>query len=258
MIFKLAFISGAASGLGEELATELALKKIPLLLTSKDEKKLLALQKKLEPLTSVEVFPSDLSVRQDLEKLLIKIQEKKPDLIINNAGIGLYGEILDFPLLQQMQILEVNIHALVALSIEAARMLKQEKRQGIIMNISSAASFFIYPGFALYAASKRFVKEFSLSFDEELSVYGIRVLTCLPGRFSSNFRFHAAQKEPTPISGLDTIPLKKVAQKVLRQIEKRKNCQVIDFRYQILCSLARCIPRRWLANCLKIQTKDLL
>ena len=250
---RLAFISGAGSGLGKELAFLLAQKKIPLFLTSKDPGKLEAVEKQLQGLTSVFSAPADLTVQKDIDHLLELIRQKAPDLVINNAGCGLYGEVLSFTLDQQMKILKINIDALLQISIESARILKEEKETGTIMNIASAASFFTYPSFALYAASKRFVKEFSLSFDEELSSHGIRVLTCLPGRFQSDFRYNASshkQKSPSSPSW-DTMSLRSTAEKILKQIEQKKRCKTIDWRYQIACHIALLLPRRWLAKLLK-------
>ncbi len=248
---RLAFISGAGSGLGKRLAFLLAEQKVSLFLTSKDPQKLELTKKELEPMTSVFTFAADLSKENELSNLLNEIKLKTPDLIINNAGLGLYGEILSFPLEKQMQILKTNVDALVQISIESARALKEKGQKGVIMNISSAASFFIYPSFALYAASKCFVKEFSLSFDQELKPHGIRVLTSLLGRFESNFRYNATSHQSHSSSSWDTMSLSETAKKVLVQIKKQKSFQVIDFRYQILCSLARLFPRKWLAQFLK-------
>lgn len=251
MKYNLALITGAGSGLGKELAFQLAQKKIPLFLSSKDPQKLDDLKKELETLTSVTILSADLSLKEERKKLLEKIRELKPDLIINNAGLGLYGEILSFPLEKQMGILAINVEALVEISIESARVLKKEQLKGTLLNISSAASFFIYPNFALYAASKNFVKDFSLSFDEELKPYGIRVFTSLLGRFQSEFKYKASGYTKKSVPSWDTMQLGKTAKSVISQIEKEKRYQIIDFRYQILCTLAKLFPRKWISKALK-------
>lgn len=248
---RLAFISGAGSGLGKELAFQLAKRKVPLLLSSKDPQKLQSTKEKLQTMTSVMIYPADLSDPRDLEALLKVIKSEAPDLIINNAGLGLYGDILSFSLEDQMNILKINVDALVQISIESARILKEKKEPGVIMNISSAASFFTYPSFTLYAASKQFVKQFSLSFDEELSPYKIRVLTCLLGRFHSEFRYNASSHKSCSADSWDRMSLTKTAENILVQIEKKKNYQVIDWRYKLLCGVAKLAPRRWLATQLK-------
>ncbi len=256
-MIHLAFISGAGSGLGKKIAYMLAERKIPLFLTSKNAEKLEEIALDLKRFTDVIFFPQDLT--KDLSPLLEKIRLYAPDCIINSAGIGLYGDILSFSLEKQKEILQVNIDALVQISIEAARVLKEKSRKGVIMNISSAAAFFTYPSFALYASSKNFVKEFSLSFDEELSPYGIRVLTSLPGRFASNFKANAClSKKKAFQEQWDTMNLEKTAASIIKQIEHRKRYQVMDLRYQILCGIGRLLPRRWLAKRLRKEVAKIM
>ena len=253
----LAFISGASSGLGKELSFLLAKQNTPLFLTSRNQEQLDLLKQELQEYTSVITFPANLASQEELESLLKELQKHPPDLIINNAGLGFYGPILSFPIEKQLDIIRVNVNALVQISIETARLLQIENRTGTIMNISSAAGHFSYPYFSLYAASKRFVKDFSLSFDAEVSSLGIRVLTCLPGRIDTEFRQKASQeKTKRPISKWDTMPLEKTARTILRQIEKQKRCQTIDLRYQITCHLMKMIPSSWLVKLLKKTIKS--
>lgn len=249
---RLAFISGAGSGLGKELAKELAKRSIPLLLTSKDPQKLKIVEKELQGMTDVSTQVADLSNPQDLDSLLTRVRMEGPDLIINNAGVGFYGKILSFPLEKQMEILKINIESLVKISIESARTLQKRNEHGTIMNISSTAGLFTYPSFALYSASKRFAYEFSLSFDEELSSQGIRVLSCLLGRFTSDFRYNASLHKSSGSSpSWDTMTLAHTAKSILRQIEKQKGYQIIDWRYQILCYLSKLAPRKWISKTLQ-------
>ena len=253
--FRLAWITGASSGLGKELALLLAQKKIPLFLTARNEGALQTLQQDIQQQTSfqeISFFPADLTQPSDLQHLLQRMRTNPPDLIINNAGLGLYGEILATSLEKQLEIIKVNIEALVQISIESARLLQQNKQSGIIVNISSAAAYFPYPLFSLYAASKRFVRDFSLSFDAEVRPFGIRILTSLPGRFDSLFRQKAAQvSHPLPFSSFDTFSTRSLAKKIITQIKKQIPSQTFDFRYKILCSLARLLPSSWLFPLLK-------
>lgn len=235
-----AFISGATSGLGKELSYLLAKEKIPLFLTGRDLKELQKLQEELQKETEVLICPADLCIETDLQHLLATLRLYPCDLVINNAGCGLYGHILDYSLTEQTTLLKVNIEALTILSIETARILQTLKKKGTILNISSLAAEYIYPSFAIYAASKGFVRDFSLSFDKEVSPLGIRVLVSLPGRFVSSFRQRALQRNQPAFSlSWDTIALTKVAHLLIKQIQKQKTFQIIDFRYQLL---------HWLSN----------
>jgi uncharacterized protein len=246
--FKLAFITGATSGLGRALARSLAEKNIPLFLTGRDAKSLETLKLELEKKVPTTILAVDLA--KDLAPLMEALNQNPPDLVINNAGFGLYGDILSYPIDEQIDLLRVNGEIPIYLSIECARLLKQASRSGTIMNVSSAASGFIYPGFALYAASKTLLKEFSLSFDAEMKEHDIRVLTCLPGRFHSAFLDRAAGGKASP-SSLTTISLEKMTRLVLKQIEKEKGCEIIDFRYKILKGFFSLVPKSLLACSLR-------
>jgi short-subunit dehydrogenase len=172
--------------------------------------------------------------------------------VINSAGIGFYGDILSYPLEDQLAIIKLNVEALSAITIEAARSLQRKNLKGTILNVSSAAANYTYPGFALYAASKRFVKEFSLSFDLEVSKYGIRILTALPGRFASPFLQKASSpKEFREKKSWDIMSLEKTADLILQQIQKQKKSLIIDFRYRILAFFSLFVPQIILAKILK-------
>jgi len=248
MNYRLAFLSGATSGLGERLSILLADRGIPLLLTGRNEEVLKKLQEQLQRKVPVTIIPANLCSSIDMENLLQALQKHAPDLIINCAGIGLYGDILSFPLEKQMEILQVNMQALTAISIEAARALKEQHKTGTIVNISSTAGFFTYPSFALYAASKRFVRDFSLAFDEELSPFGIRVLVCVPGCFESSFR----QRAGGSLSLQGQMSLDTTAHLLLQQIEAKKGLQTIHLGYRILCFIAsNLLPKRWVSRWLR-------
>jgi short-subunit dehydrogenase len=239
---KLALITGASSGLGKALCEELAKRQIPLILVARDESSLKAVASSLAVLTTV--FPVDLSEPEERQKLIQFIQEKKPDLIINNAGFGLYGPVLAHPLSETNQMIEVNIQALMQLTIEGAQCLIKNKMEGTIVNISSAAAFFSYPTFCVYAASKAFVNRFSEGLDTELKPYGIRVLTVCPGQIETGFRARASKNYPQEKDKI-TMPVQRAAKLVLKQIDKGKTLSIIDWRYRLLIGITKLLP-----NCL--------
>lgn len=252
---KTILITGATSGLGRELSFLLAKEGSPLLLTARNESALLSLKESLSSLTSVETITADLAIQNELDLVLQKIHTHVPTLVINSAGFGLAGDVLSFSLQEQMKIIHTNVEALTCITIEAARCLKNAKKKGTIMNISSIAGNFVYPSFALYASSKSFVTNFSQSLDREVSKEGIRILTCLPGQFASPFR-KKSHKKTSLLSenpSWTTISLERTAKLVLKQIEKQKPYSIIDFRYKIFWFLCRFIPQGILATFLKKQ-----
>ena len=243
---SLAFISGATSGLGKELAYRLAKKKIPLFLTARKEEELLLLQEELSSFTQVQICPADLTVPLEIENLLEQISLYTPDLVFHAAGLGLYGNCLAFPLNKQRAMIQVNIDAAFQITYTAAKALRKIGKKGTIIQIGSMAAHFIYPRFALYAASKRCIEDLCLSLDEELKCFGIRVLVAVPGRFVSPFmeKSHRVISE----NSWSMIPLEKVATLILRQAEKQKKRMVIDFRYKLLYALSLLIPKTVLSK----------
>ncbi|MEN9343851.1 MAG: hypothetical protein RLZZ453_638 [Chlamydiota bacterium] len=228
----LILITGASSGLGKELASTLAKEGHFLILVARD-------------LSSIDLpallFPCDLSCPEDRKRCLALIQEKTPDLVINNAGFGLYGEILSHPLDAYQNMMSLNATAVMEISIEAARALASSNKKGTILNISSAAAFFPYPTFTVYAATKAFINSFSQGFDEEMRPRGIRILTVCPGQIDTPFRKKAAQGTPQK-SDSYTFSTKKAVRLILKQLKTQKRLNIIDFRYKIGVFAAKIAP----------------
>jgi uncharacterized protein len=240
---KLSLITGGASGLGLALAQALAKEGVELILIGRDGEKLKKAAAELPKTT--QTFSLDLSSVVEREQLIALIREKKPDLVINNAGFGLYGPALNHPTADSEEILEVNVHALMQITLEAARMMKEEKMRGTICNISSAAAFFSYPTLCVYAASKAFVNAFSEGLDQELKKEGIRVLASCPGKIDTDFRKRASKNFPSEKSS-HTMPVKTAARLILGQIKKGKPLQIINWRYRFLVALSRFLPKKWI------------
>jgi uncharacterized protein len=239
----LALVTGASTGLGKELSRALAAKGIPLLLAARNEAKLQELAQQL-PVTS-KIYPVDLTEPQERKPFLAWLKEQGPDLIINNAGMGLYGPALSHPTAQQSQLVELDVQALTEITLESARTLLEQKRGGTIMNISSAAAFFLYPNHSLYAASKAFVNVFSQSLDFELKPRGIRVLASCPGRIDTEFSLRASGGAPEKTSALWIMRPETAAQLILKQIESGNPLEIIDARYKCFVALGKLLPK-WL------------
>lgn len=242
-MYKLALITGASSGLGEALSYALAQRGIALILVGRNRNQLEHVAAQIPQRT--EIFVCDLSSAEERRTLLTLIQERVPDLVINNAGFGLYGEILEQTLQEAQDMLSVNAQAVMEISIEAARSLRAHKKQGTLLNISSAAAFFAYPTFCLYAASKAFVNAFSLAFDAEMRPHGIRILTICPGQIATPFRSKAARRVICCKNSSDgmTMPLEKVVRLILKHLDRKTPLALIDWRYRALVALSRLIPQ---------------
>lgn len=245
--FSLALVTGASSGIGEALSRLLASKNIPLMITGRNAAKLNQLAQELTPFVDVIAFTADLADASGRSLIINKIYEYHPDLIVNNAGYGLYGQALSYETKDQLGIANVDAVAVLELTLEGVRAMLSENQKGIILNVSSAAAFQVFPCSAVYAASKAFVNSISESFDFELRKQGIRVLTSCPGMVSTEFSSRASgvktfdQKVPMMTAEF-------AAQEIWRQIENEKRVHIFDWRTRLGTILSRFIPTSWVAN----------
>lgn len=127
MNYDLALVTGATSGLGRALCHALTQRNISLIAVGRNAQKLQLLAKEIpKPIRTVQV---DLSQSNQRASLCALIQELCPDLVINNAGFGLYGSAVQQSLKLLQEMIQVNIQAVMECSIEAASALKKLKNQ---------------------------------------------------------------------------------------------------------------------------------
>jgi short-subunit dehydrogenase len=246
--YSLALITGASSGLGRALAIEIAKRGTPLILTGRNKKELELTARMLSVKTTL--LPLDLNDPQERQKLIALIHNQAPDLILNNAGLGHYGDALTTTTAEQLEIIEVNITALVEITLEASRTLIKQKKQGTVLNVASAAAFFPYPTLATYAASKAFVLQFSRALDVELFPHGVRVLTSCTGQTATSFRARAGSNTPQKKDAW-TMRVQDVVCLILKQIENLTPVRIIDGRYRFWVALAHLVPKSILMSFLK-------
>lgn len=253
--FTLALVTGASSGIGAGLCRLLAEKGVPLLITGRDEGHLNALADELKAYVSVEVIVADIANENGRKRLIEKLDELTPDLIINNAGFGLYGLALTHETSAQMSIVDVNVTALLELTLEGARALVSAGKQGVILNVSSSADMLTFPGLAVYAASKAFVTQFSKSFDEEMRGYGIRILASCPGVVATAFRSRASGVADSDTDKFAmTVPF--AAEQIWNQIVQAKKVHIFDWKTHIACFFARFILPRFLVSKVLLSTTE--
>ena len=141
---KTALITGASSGIGFELIDLFAKDKINLILVSRNEKKLLEIQKSIINNYKIKVFiyPCDLSVPNSAEKVYQFCCSKnlKINYLVNNAGFGIYGSFIDNKFNDIQQMIHLNITSLTELTKYFLINMKKEN-YGKIMNVASVASF---------------------------------------------------------------------------------------------------------------------
>jgi short-subunit dehydrogenase len=249
--YTLALITGASSGIGRSLALKLADQGVSLILTGRNQTALSQLATYLRPkIPNISFLQADITKEHELEKVLQEIYKSSPDLIINSAGMGLYGEALSYPTSKQLEILNINAKALTVITLEAARTLQSKNKKGTILNISSVAGEFAFPSFALYAATKAYVTNLSKSLDEELKPSKIRVLCALPGRVATQFGKRAGRTKEKKISSL-VMTQEEAANHLLYQLEKEIPTYIFNWKYRWMHRLSYLIPQVLLKDKLK-------
>jgi short-subunit dehydrogenase len=137
----------------------------------------------------VEVIVVDLATTSGVEQIEARIaDESRPiEMVINNAGYGRFGKITELDAAGESNEIAVNVNALMRLS-RAALIAMAPRKSGAILNVASVASFLPFPGFTTYAATKAFVRSFTLALHEEARPHGVRVTCVAPGYTPSGFQ----------------------------------------------------------------------
>ncbi|MGB4101770.1 MAG: SDR family NAD(P)-dependent oxidoreductase [Alphaproteobacteria bacterium] len=187
---RIVMITGATGGFGQAFTRRFAAAGCSLVLTSRKPTELAALVRELQvPVHQVTV---DVRDRAALEQMFSRLppEFQAIDLLINNAGLALGQEpAQDADLDDWETMIDANNKGLVVCTRLALTGMVARKR-GHIINISSTASSYPYPGGHVYCASKAFVKQFSLSIRGDLSSANVRVTNIEPGMVETPFSLH--------------------------------------------------------------------
>ncbi|WP_040278880.1 SDR family NAD(P)-dependent oxidoreductase [Psychroserpens damuponensis] len=186
---KTALVTGAASGLGLELALLLAKDEYDLILIDIESKKLQDAKSHIlnTHQTNISVLVKDLSVINIAQEIYDEIDASKIDVIVNNAGFGLFGTFYDTDWDRELQML--HLHILTTTHLIKLILPEMVKRQsGKILNLSSLAAFQPGPMMALYYASKAYMLSFSQAISNELKGTGVSVTVLCPGPTKTAFQ----------------------------------------------------------------------
>ncbi|MCX8490274.1 MAG: SDR family oxidoreductase [Cyclobacteriaceae bacterium] len=185
-----ALITGASGGIGLCMARELAQRKIDLILVARSKERLSELSKQLanEFGVSVEYLSLDLSEKNAAITLTKWLAEKSfsVNILINNAGYGLWGNVEATPWDQLDNMMQLNMNAVVQLCHSLIPELKRHSKS-YILNVASTASYQAVPTLATYAATKGFVVLFTRGLRMELKDTSVSVTCLSPGATSTNF-----------------------------------------------------------------------
>ncbi|RMH33257.1 MAG: SDR family oxidoreductase [Acidobacteria bacterium] len=222
-LMKATLITGASSGIGEAFARRLAKEKHNLVLVARSEEKLKELCIELASKNDIVAEPIALDLSEEgADEKVFGITEHKGfeiNWLINNAGFGSMGYFAELDLEREIQMINLNIKALVALTHRYLGKMK-ERGEGVVINVSSAASFQPLPFMATYAATKAFVTSFTEAIAEEYRPFGITIQALCPGPTKTNF-FKAANTERIMTIKKMQTP-EEVVETALRAVRKKK------------------------------------
>ena len=189
-----ALVTGASSGIGEAFARRLAAQGHDMVLVARREDRLGALATELSGQgVDVEVLAADLTTEEGVVSVEQRLTAptRAVDLLVNSAGFGTSGAFNDLALGRELEMIELNVVALVRLT-RAALDSMRDRGAGSIVNVSSMASFQGLPRNATYAATKAFVTSFTEALAEEVRDSGIRLQALCPGFTHTEFHTTAS------------------------------------------------------------------
>lgn len=231
-----ALITGASSGIGADMARVLASRGYDLILVARDIDKLEKVKKSIK--TNVQVIALDISTTTNCIKLYDQVKNEDIDILINNAGFGVFGKFNETDLDQELNLIDLNIktvHTLTKLFLKDFK----SKNKGHILNVGSTAAFSPGPLMATYYASKVYVLRLTEAIYEELrnensNVY-IGVLC--PGPVNTNFNNIIGVKFST--KALESYD---VANYAIKKMFERQLVIIPSFALRLNCTLNKFIP----------------
>jgi NADP-dependent 3-hydroxy acid dehydrogenase YdfG len=224
---KVALITGASKGIGRSTAVRLAKSGAGLVLGAKSRDLLEALGKELEGM-GVSAFPvtCDVSSRVDCHNLVQQTLERfgRIDVLVNNAGVGYSGTIVDSEPQEVERMLAVNLLGLYYMTRSVLPHMI-ERKGGDIVNLGSVAGVKYSPNFAIYSATKFAVRAFSEALRNEVQEHNIRVTLIHPGMTRTPF-FDSFTKggSPVPLDKGDVLKPEDIAEAIHFALTRPEGC----------------------------------
>ncbi len=239
---KVALITGASRGIGAACAAELAARGARLSLVARSEAGLAAAGGPEAVVTAGDITDETVRARA-VERTLERFG--RIDILINNAGAGLYLPAWDTPLEAARRLFELNFFAPLAMARLAARHMRGQGG-GAIVNVASVAAKATLPWLTLYSASKAALCALTDGLRVELAAYGIHAMAVCPGYVRTEFQAHAlagAPPEGVRKSRRFTTTAETCARAMARGIEREARTVMAPRSAWLLVAAARLFPR---------------
>lgn len=252
---KTALVTGASKGIGRCYALQLAALGYNVLMVASGEEELLATVEEVRtasPNVWVRTLVKDLATPTAAEELFAWTEAKgiKVDVLINNAGIFSFCDILNTPIerIQRMIYLH-DITSTLNCRLYAADMIK--RGGGRILNMSSFSIWMPYPGLSLYSASKAYLKSFSVAFSKEVEAQGVTVTAICPAGIATDLYGLSRSLQRFGVrTGILMTP-ESCARRSLNGMFRGRRCKVPDWWFRLfipVCQLVRGPIMRWLRS----------
>ena len=242
-----ALITGASSGLGVLFARELAASGWPLVLVARRGERLEALATELRLKHKVEVhpMPSDLTAPGAVKEITDELARRNIHMgtLINNAGAGLHGRFADLPLESELQIMDLNMRAMVELTHRVLPPMRAAKL-GDVLNVASMAAFQPGPKMAIYYATKAFVLSFSEGLHEELKGEGVHVTALCPAPMDTEI-IDIAKIRNSLLFRILRSPAQPAVQAGLRGLNRNQAVVVPGAKNRLVAGSMRFLPPNW-------------
>lgn len=237
-----ALITGASSGIGADMARILSRRGYDLILVARNKERLEKLKQELT--TSVQIISLDLSSTFNCMKLYNKVKKQDIDIVVNNAGFGLFGEFSDTNMDRELDMIDLNIKAVHVLTKVFLQDFK-EKDKGYILNVSSSAAFGPGPLMATYYATKAYVLHLTEAICEELRRDGSQVYVgaLCPGPVRTNFNEVAGVQ-----FGVKSLESYDVAEYAIQKMFAHKTVIIPSGMMKAVAFGRRFLPRRVIAR----------
>jgi len=237
-----ALITGASSGIGRDIAIELSKNGYDLILVARSKEELKAVQKQL--VTASEIICLDLSIEKNCLNLYEKLKDENIDILINNAGFGVFGKFTETTLDRELDMINLNVSAVHILTkLFLKDFVKKDK--GYILNVASSAAFNPGPLMAGYYASKAYVLRLTESIYGELKKIhsNVYIGALCPGPVNTNFNQVAGVQ-----FGVKALSSSYVAKYAVKKMFKRTLTIVPGFTMKLCHIFGRFIPIKLLVR----------
>jgi hypothetical protein len=244
---EFALITGATAGIGYELAKLFAADKFNVVLVARDEARLRKVAAELRDSHKIEaiVLPKDLSNGSAPHEIFGALQGTPVSVLVNNAGFGSQGAFAEEKLDLSLNMMHVNMDALVQLTrLFLPPMLS--RRQGRILNVGSTAGFQPGPFTDIYYATKAFVFSYSVALAEELAGTGVTVTTLCPGFTKTEFHDRAGFQRSS--NWLAMMSAQDVARIGYRGLMTGKRIVIPGWRNKLTAAISRRLPATFTAR----------